>query len=86
MDGSANWWRYGQAFGMQVVIWGREGSCAKARADGFQVATSRDAFFEAADVLSVHLRLTDETRGIVALEDLARMKPTACSSTPRERN
>ncbi len=69
--------RYGQAFGMQVVIWGREGSCAKARADGFQVATSRDAFFEAADVLSVHLRLTDETRGIVALEDLARMKPTA---------
>ncbi|RYF34548.1 MAG: D-2-hydroxyacid dehydrogenase family protein [Comamonadaceae bacterium] len=69
--------RYGQAFGMQVVIWGREASCAKARSDGFQIAPSREAFFMAADVLSVHLRLNDETRGIVTLEDLSRMKPTS---------
>jgi D-3-phosphoglycerate dehydrogenase / 2-oxoglutarate reductase len=69
--------RYGQAFGMHVVIWGREASCARARSDGLQVAASRDAFFERADVLSVHLRLTDETRGVVALEDLSRMKPAA---------
>ena len=69
--------RYGQAFGMQVVIWGREASCAKARSDGLQVAASREAFFDGADVLSVHLRLTDETRGIVTLDDLSRMKPAA---------
>ncbi|MDM0045619.1 D-2-hydroxyacid dehydrogenase family protein [Variovorax dokdonensis] len=69
--------RYGQAFGMQVVIWGRENSCAKARSDGFQIAASREALFAGSDVLSVHLRLNDETRGIVRLEDLARMKPSA---------
>lgn len=69
--------RYGQAFGMQVLIWGSDASCAKARSDGFQVATSREALFTSADVLSVHLRLTEETRSIVRLEDLARMKPTA---------
>jgi D-3-phosphoglycerate dehydrogenase len=60
-----------------VLIWGREQSCAKARSDGFQVATSRENFFAAADVLSVHLRLSEETRGLVTLEDLSRMKPTA---------
>lgn len=69
--------RYGQAFGMQVIIWGREASCAKARSDGFQIAPSREAIFMAADVLSIHLRLNEETRGIVKLDDLSRMKPTA---------
>ena len=69
--------RYGQAFGMQVVIWGREQSRDLARSDGFQVAPSREAFFAAADVLTVHLRMNDDTRGIVTLEDLSRMKPTA---------
>ena len=69
--------RYGQAFGMQVVIWGREESRARARSDGLQVAPDRETFFAAADVLSVHLRLTDETRGLVTLDDLSRMKPTA---------
>ncbi len=69
--------RYGQAFGMQVVIWGRQASCDKARSDGFQVAANREAFFSIADVLTVHLRLTDETRNIVTLEDLSQMKPTA---------
>ena len=69
--------RYGQAFGMLVVIWGREASCAKARSDGFVVAASREAFFAESDVVSVHLRLTDETRNTVTLEDFSRMKPTA---------
>ena len=68
---------YGRAFGMRVIVWGSESSRVKAQADGHQPALSREAFFEEADVLSVHLRLTDETRGIVTLDDLSRMKPTA---------
>ena len=68
---------YGRAFGMQVQVWGSEASRLKARADGYQAAASRDEFFETCDVLSIHLRLTDTTRAIVRLEDLARMKPTA---------
>jgi D-3-phosphoglycerate dehydrogenase len=69
--------RVGRAFGMEVVCWGREGSTAKAKADGFAVAASREAFFESADILSLHLRVVPETRGIVTAQDLARMKPTA---------
>ena len=68
---------YGRAFGMQVVVWGSEGSRAKAVADGFVAADSRNAFFEQCDVLSVHLRLNDATRAQITLDDLARMKPTA---------
>jgi D-3-phosphoglycerate dehydrogenase len=68
---------YGKAFGMHVTVWGTEASREKARKDGFVPAPSRDAFFEASDVLSLHLRLTDETRGIVKPDDLHRMKPTA---------
>jgi len=67
----------GRAFGMRVVCWGREGSTAKARADGFVVAASREAFFETADIVSLHIPLNKETRGIVKHSDLARMKPTA---------
>lgn len=68
---------YGRAFGMRVVIWGREASRARALADGFEVASSKNEFFEQCDVISLHLRLHDETRGIVTLEDLSRMKPTS---------
>ena len=68
---------YGRAFGMDVVVWGSEASRLRAQADGYQAATRRDDFFEACDVLSIHLRLNDQTRGLVQLEDLARMKPTA---------
>jgi D-3-phosphoglycerate dehydrogenase len=68
---------YGRAFGMNVSVWGREGSLTRARQDGYAAATSREAFFEDADVISLHLRLNNETRGIVTSEDLARMKPTA---------
>jgi D-3-phosphoglycerate dehydrogenase len=66
---------YGKAFGMKVHVWGREASCERARADGYSVARSREAFFEECDVISLHMRLVDVTRGIVKAADLARMKP-----------
>jgi D-3-phosphoglycerate dehydrogenase len=68
---------YGKAFGMRVMVWGRETTLAKAQADGFAVAVSKEAFFEESDVLSLHVRLLDSTRGMVTAADLARMKPTA---------
>ena len=68
---------YGRAFGMQVLVWGREPSRAAAAADGLHVAPTQDDFFAGADVLSLHLRLNDATRGIVGASDLARMKPGA---------
>lgn len=67
----------GKAFGARVVCWGREGSTGRARAAGFEVAKSRDEFFADADILSLHLPLNKETRGIVTRDDLTRMKPTA---------
>ena len=68
---------YGRAFGMRVLVWGREASQSAAARDGFELAASRAALFEHSDVLSLHLRLNDQTRGIVRFEDLARMKPSA---------
>jgi D-3-phosphoglycerate dehydrogenase len=68
---------YGRAFGMTVLVWGSEDSMQQAMADGHVGASSRDDFFAACDVMSLHLRLNDDTRGIVRPEDLARMKPTA---------
>ena len=68
---------YAKAFGMHVLVWGREGSRQRAQADGHEFASDREAFFATADVLSVHLRLADDTQGIVSFEDLGRMKPTA---------
>jgi D-3-phosphoglycerate dehydrogenase len=68
---------YARAFGMQVSVWGSESAREKAIADGFGAATSCESFFETSDVLSLHLRLTDTTRGIVRHDALARMKPTA---------
>jgi D-3-phosphoglycerate dehydrogenase len=68
---------YGRAFGMNVVFWASETSRSRAAADGVAVAASREAFFEQCDVLSLHMRLVDATRGIVTAADLARMKPTA---------
>jgi len=68
---------YGKAFGMRVLLWGSEASRQRATNDGLNVAESRESFFEQSDVLSLHLRLNDETRGIVTSQDLNRMKPTA---------
>jgi D-3-phosphoglycerate dehydrogenase len=68
---------YGKAFGMNVLVWAREPALAKARADGFATAASKQKFFESCDVLSLHMRLVGATRGIVTADDLARMKPAA---------
>ena len=69
--------QYGRAFAMDVQVWAREASLALARADGHTVAASKRAFFEDCDVISLHMRLLDATRGIVTAHDLAAMKPTA---------
>lgn len=68
---------YGRAFGMNVIVWGSETSCERARAAGYAIAESRESFFETSDVLSLHLRLADSTRAAVKFDDLARMKPTS---------
>ncbi|HSC23656.1 MAG TPA: D-2-hydroxyacid dehydrogenase family protein [Casimicrobiaceae bacterium] len=68
---------YGRAFGCEVVVWAREASRDRARTDGYAVADGKDAFFAQADILTLHMRLVDATRGIVTGADLARMKPTA---------
>jgi D-3-phosphoglycerate dehydrogenase / 2-oxoglutarate reductase len=68
---------YGRAFGMHVQVWAREATRAKARADGYAVAPSKEAFFTECDVITLHMRLVEATRGIVTAADLARMKPTA---------
>ena len=68
---------YARAFGMNVLVWAREDSRIRAATDGYDVAESKEAFFESCDVLSLHMRLIDATRGIVTADDLARMKPSA---------
>jgi D-3-phosphoglycerate dehydrogenase len=68
---------YAKAFGMPVVVWAREASLAKARADGYIAARNKEAFFEECDVVSLHMRLVEATRGIVTADDLTRMRPTA---------
>ena len=68
---------YGRAFGMQVQVWAREHSRALAHADGWDVAQSKEEFFETSDVVALHMRLVDATRGIVTADDLGRMKPSA---------
>ena len=68
---------YGTAFGMNVVVWARAESRERARRDGYPVAPSKAAFFSECDVISLHMRLVEGTRGIVTADDLARMKPTA---------
>ena len=68
---------YGRAFGMRVIIWGSDASRERAQADGFELANGKADLFEQSDVLSLHLRLHDDTRSTVTLEDLSRMKPTA---------
>jgi D-3-phosphoglycerate dehydrogenase len=68
---------YAKAFGMKVLVWSRETSLARARADGCAAARSKQAFFEECDIVSLHLRLVDATRGIVTAADLGRMKTTS---------
>ncbi len=68
---------YGRAFGMDVVFWASEASRSRAQVEGAVVAADRESFFEQSDVVSLHLRLVDQTRGIVTSADLARMPRTA---------
>ena len=68
---------FGKAFGMRVLVWSRDAARQQARDDGYDVAATREALFDEADVLSIHIRLLPETRSLVAHADLARMKPTA---------
>ena len=68
---------YGKAFGMNVLVWAREASLERARNDGYSAAQSKRAFFESCDVISLHMRLVQETRGIVTKDDLSSMKPGA---------
>ncbi len=69
--------RYGQAFGMHVRVWGGEQSTARASADGFEVAQSREAFFSESDIVTLHIRLGDQSRGIVKKADLLQMSKYA---------
>lgn len=68
---------YGKAFGMKVLVWAREATRKQAAAEGYAAARSKEAFFEECDVITLHMRLVEATRGIVTAADLARMKPTA---------
>jgi len=68
---------YGRLFNMNVLVWGRAASLTRAQADGYATAAGKEEFFTECDVISLHMRLVDATRGIVAAGDLARMKPTA---------
>jgi D-3-phosphoglycerate dehydrogenase len=68
---------YGKAFGMNILVWAREASLERARRQGYATAQSKEQFFSDSDVLSLHMRLVEATRGIVTARDLARMKPTA---------
>jgi D-3-phosphoglycerate dehydrogenase len=68
---------YGKAFGMNVAVWARPASLVRAKAEGHLAAPSKAAFFERCDVLTLHMRLVDATRGIVTADDLSRMKPSA---------
>ena len=68
---------YGKVFGMQVLVWAREASRQRAEADGYATASSKSTLYEQSDVISLHMRLVEETRGIVTAADLARMSPSA---------
>ncbi len=69
--------RYGKVFGMRVLVWAREASRQSAKEEGYEAAESKEEFFETSDVITLHMRLKDATRGIVTVDDLALMKPSA---------
>lgn len=68
---------YAKAMGLKVQWWGSEVGRARAAAAGKTVAVSREAFFKEADIVSLHVRLKPETRGLITAEDLAQMQPRA---------
>ncbi|WP_293311123.1 D-2-hydroxyacid dehydrogenase family protein [Pedobacter sp. UBA5917] len=68
---------YAKAFGAKVLVWGGEQSRTNAINDGFEAAESKTTFFKTADVISLHLRLNNETTGIVTGADLNLMKTSS---------
>ena len=68
---------YAEAFGMQVEWWGSADGRARAHADGRRIAKDRADFFAENDIVSVHVRLTPKTCGIITARDLAQMKQDA---------
>ena len=68
---------FGRAFGMEVQIWGRENSRLAAESDGYKACGSKESFFESSDVLTIHVRLVEETPGMITSSDLERMKASA---------
>ncbi len=68
---------YGRAFGMNVLVWAREATRERARAEGWETAESQASFYATCDVISLQMRLVDATRGVVTAADLAAMKPSA---------
>ena len=69
--------RAGAGLGMNILAHGRAATADKAKSLGYAVAATKDELLEQSDVLSLHLRLRPDTKGIVGPEDLARMKSTA---------
>lgn len=68
---------YAKAFEMKVIVWGSEASRKNAETDGFMGAASKEEFFRNVDILTLHIRLTENTRNIVKAYDLSLMKPDA---------
>ena len=68
---------YARAIGMKVQWWGSQDGRARATSDGEDVPDTREAFFATSDIVSVHVRLKPETRGIVTADDLAAMEDRA---------
>ncbi len=68
---------YAEALGTQVQWWGSEAGRARAKADGRTVAESRQGFFATSDIVSVHVRLKPETRGLITADDLSQMSDRA---------
>ena len=69
--------QYAKVFGANVQIWGSETSRQKAIEDGFTTCKTKDEFFSTSDIITLHLRLNDSTRGIVTYDDLIKMKSSA---------
>lgn len=69
--------QYAKAFGAKILVWGSEGSRIKAVKDGFELADTKEFFFSNADIITLHLRLNDNTFGIVKESDLQSMKENA---------
>jgi phosphoglycerate dehydrogenase-like enzyme len=68
--------KVGQAFGMETIAWSQNLTSEKAAEHGV-TAVSKDELFARSDVLSVHLVLSDRSRGLVGEAELAAMKPTS---------